>query len=402
MIFLNSCLDERKGGPIGYLAKLKKGITDKNIKFIYKGDCENIINSSHYYKSYANKILKNIYSNKFAKKITKKLLQNFYVNYVIKRYEFNNFFNQLNSKEIKSIHFHTTSDIYTFNKMFPENKAIKILTSHCPEPPADEKIQGYGFLNKKNKDILYNFFLEVDKKAFKSSDYLIFPSENSMEPYYKSLDDFSNLIKKAKIKYLYTGTPKLEIFEKKESVIDRYNLRGQFVVSYVGRHNKVKGYDLLQKAAEILWNNGYNISFLIAGKEEPIKGLTDKRWIEVGWTKDPGSLINASDVFVLPNRQTYFDLILLEVLSLGKPIIASNTGGNKDFFEKTKGVIPFESENVGSLVKAIIRLYNSNNLESLGKENLELYYALFTIEKMAINYQKLIDEIYRENNIEVL
>ncbi|MDN5343657.1 MAG: hypothetical protein PWP28_2537 [Oceanotoga sp.] len=398
VIFLNGCLNERLGGPAGYLAKLKKNITDKNITFIYKGDCKRISSSTHFYKSYANKFLKNIYNNK----ITKKLLQNFYVKRVLKGYQFNNFFNQLNSNEIKSIHFHSTTDLYIFNKMFPENKAIKILTSHSPELPADEMIQYYGFLNKKNKRILYNFFLEVDKTAFKLSDYIIFPSKNSMEPYYNSLSDFSNLIKKAKIKYLYTGTPKLKILEKKENVVDRYNLRGQFVVSYVGRHKKIKGYDLLQKAAEILWNEGYNISFLIAGKEEPIKGLTDKRWIEVGWTKDPGSLINASDVFVLPNRQTYFDLILLEVLSLGKPIIASNTGGNKDFFDKSKGVIPFESENVESLVKAIIKLYNSKNLESLGKQNLELYYELFTIEKMAINYQKLIREIYRENKIEVL
>lgn len=68
-------------------------------------------------------------------------------------------------------------------------------------------------------------------------------------------------------------------------------------------------------------------------------GLKDSRWKEVGWTNDSQSIIAASDVFVLPNRETYFDIIMLEVLSCGKIVIASRTGGNK-YFEKigAKGV----------------------------------------------------------------
>ena len=43
------------------------------------------------------------------------------------------------------------------------------------------------------------------------------------------------------------------------------------------------------------------------------------------WTNDPHSLINASDMFILPNKETYFDLIMLEVLSMGKIVLATNT-----------------------------------------------------------------------------
>ena len=68
-------------------------------------------------------------------------------------------------------------------------------------------------------------------------------------------------------------------------------------------------------------------------KRRTDEGLKTDHWIEVGWTNDPHSLIAASDVFVLPNHETYFDLILLEVLSLGVPVVMSRTGGNK-FFEQ--------------------------------------------------------------------
>ena len=63
--------------------------------------------------------------------------------------------------------------------------------------------------------------------------------------------------------------------------------------------------------------------------------MRDERWIEVGWTDEPHSLTNASDCLVVPNRQTYFDLVILEGLSLGIPIVTSMTGGNK-YFKKEK------------------------------------------------------------------
>lgn len=42
-------------------------------------------------------------------------------------------------------------------------------------------------------------------------------------------------------------------------------------------------------------------------------------------------LLQEVDVFVLPNRQTYYDLILLEVMRAGKPVLLTTTGGNKHF-----------------------------------------------------------------------
>ena len=47
----------------------------------------------------------------------------------------------------------------------------------------------------------------------------------------------------------------------------------------------------------MLLNKHDNIYILVAGKEEPMKGLAHPHWIEVGWTNDPYSLINACDIF---------------------------------------------------------------------------------------------------------
>ncbi len=138
-----------------------------------------------------------------------------------------------------------------------------------------------------------------------------------------------------------------------------------------------------------------NIYFIIAGKEFPIKGLEDPHWIEIGWTNDPGSLISASDVFVVPNRKAYFDLAILEALSLGSIIITSNTGGSSEIIKTTPGVIGFEPENLDDLIKNILLVKDLPSLKKkkLQQINLETYNKFFTVEKMAQRYLNELSKI---------
>lgn len=137
-----------------------------------------------------------------------------------------------------------------------------------------------------------------------------------------------------------------------------------------------------------------DIYFMIAGKEEPLKGLEHPHWCEIGWTNDPHSLINASDVFVLPNEETYFDLIMLEVLSLGKIIIASRTGGNK-FFEKidAPGVMLYSDEKQAIELIEKVKHMNQDEREVLEKKNHELFKEKFSNPVFAQNYVNIINSL---------
>ena len=138
---------------------------------------------------------------------------------------------------------------------------------------------------------------------------------------------------------------------------------------------------------------------MIAGKEEPMTGLTDNHWIEIGWTNDPHSLIAASDVFVLPNHETYFDLILLEVLSLGIPVVMSRTGGNKYFEQFKQPGLKFyntleEAKNSILEIKKMpaLELYDAK------QKILEMFREEFTVEQFAKNYVRIISEIATNND----
>ena len=153
----------------------------------------------------------------------------------------------------------------------------------------------------------------------------------------------------------------------------------------------------MASAAELVLKKHNNVYFLIGGKKGPLKGISHNNWIEIGWTNDPGSLINCSDFFILPNRQTFFDLVLLEVMSLSKPVLASSTGGNKKVSNLSKGVILF-NPSVSDLFTAIEKLIilNKSALSDLGMKNFFSYKDNFTIDIFCENYIKTLNIISNE------
>jgi glycosyltransferase involved in cell wall biosynthesis len=161
--------------------------------------------------------------------------------------------------------------------------------------------------------------------------------------------------------------------ERNLNVLKQFDIASSALkICYIGRHNEIKGYDFLQKAALKLWNRGVNAYFIIGGKEGPYMGLKDNRWIELGWVKT-AYLLNEVDVFILPNQQTYFDLILLETLRQGTPIILSRTGGNKWFEQfELDGLFFFEYGNYDDLIAQIMKiqlLKEEHRLEMLSEHN---------------------------------
>ena len=370
------------GGPAGYLYNLRNGLKDFNYKdseleidFYNNGSMTLEENTG-----LKKKMPKRILELRRALKDTQLLKKKIPVDSTMKEYDM--------------IHFHWTEDMYR-NREFLETYTGKvILTSHSPCVYNQERI---GKLNPIDYRLLkrpIDRLIEMDEFAFKRADYVVFPCEEAEEPYYHTWNEYASIRKNKKILYLPTGIVGCSARITRAEYRKKYHIpEDAFVVSYVGRHNEIKGYADLKKMGEKLLNN-QNTYFLIAGKEEPMKGLDNSHWIEVGWTNDPHSLIAASDVFVLPNHETYFDLVLLEVLSLGVPVVLSNTGGNKYFKKFENSGLSFY-DTVEDAIKSINHLKKMNKLdiEKLGKCNREIFDNNFTVEYFTQNYIHVIRQI---------
>jgi glycosyltransferase involved in cell wall biosynthesis len=281
--------------------------------------------------------------------------------------------NYLNSFD--AIHVHSIPSMhYSFKRNKVKGKLI--LTTHCPEPVTDEMTGSLCIETfMKSRPKLREWLLKKEIKAFDICDFVMFPVAQAREPYenasliYK--DKFSEI--NDKFFYVPTALGSIDKIDKNNHILDSYHIPNSALrLCYVGRHTQVKGYDFLQNVAIKVWEILPDTLFVIGGKEAPLKGLSDNRWLELGWI-NTAELLNEVDAFVLPNKNTYFDLILLEVLRQGTPVLISRTGGNKWFEDKhIDGIKFFEYGNAKELIdciKVIRMLKDAGRLESLKESN---------------------------------
>lgn len=301
----------------------------------------------------------------------------------------------VNLNQYDIVHFHSTLDMYQVRDSLEKYKGKVILTSHSPTLLSKEIYASLRSIDKKLFAFLYNKLIRIDEYAFNRADYFIFPCAEAEEPYYHAWDNYKKIkeLKSDRFFYVPTGINSCQAKMARKDIREKYNIpEDSFVLCYVGRHNEIKGYDILKTIGKEILSKYPNVYVLVAGKEEPLQGLKHDRWIEIGWTNDPHSIIAASDVFVLPNRETYFDLIMLEVLSLGKIIVASNTGGNK-FFANAESVLLYSDKDeavqkIGSIISSSKE--KRKVLEHISKE---LYNNKFTCELFYRNYRNVYHQI---------
>ncbi len=383
-IVYSGTLQARCGGPSTYLYNLKKGL-----RLIKSHKCE-------FYCFEIN----NFFSNNFLEYIFKKSLKCFEVLYIVNdvlKYLFSkkNYTDAINKK---ILHFHSSNDLFYFKKLY-RYKGNAVLTMHAPEPYADEVVnflkQYYG--TEDNFILIRKYLSYVQKIACKNADAFIFPTKES-EEVYKKFDFYRPVYNKSIVKYLITGSDRKIVTKSKEEI--RFSLgikEDGFVVSYLGRHIQIKGYDMLINSFNKIKEN--NIFVVCAGQVNPkLKYPKNDKWIELGWINNTCEILKMSDVLVLPNKSTYFDLVAIEALEQGCIIVASNTGGNITLGEKCSGVILFDIKNQDDFINKICYIKNLSLKEKtdLKTENYKFYKENCVLDKFASNYINTINEICNE------
>lgn len=371
------------GGPSGYLYNLKQGLCRLGVM-------EEMPVDISFYESVPKSLRDTVkYKDKIPKRLRefRRAIDDIF--YEKKAYPLDETLYQYDM-----IHFHSVDAMYLSRNTLENYKGKVILTSHSPCAKYKEKLAWLNPFDYKLLKKLVERIEGMDRYAFERADYIIFPCKEAEEPYYHTWEYYERLRDNSKYRYMPTGIIGCTAKIGKEEYRKKYGIPDDaFVISYAGRHNEIKGYADLKKLGEELLTDK-NIYFLIAGKEEPMTGLENEHWIEVGWTDDPHSLVAASDVFVLPNHETYFDLILLEVLSLGVPVVMSRTGGNK-YFERFKQPGLKFYNNLSEAKSKILEIEQMSDcdLDQAKDGILALFNQEFTVEEFAKNYVNVVSEI---------
>ncbi|MDY7025840.1 MAG: glycosyltransferase family 4 protein [Pseudomonadota bacterium] len=306
----------------------------------------------------------------------------------------------------KIIHCHSSKDVLRIRNWNTKNNLnIKIIfTVHNPINPfleykerlSKKIITKYGI---KTFNKACDIEKDIHNNAIKFCDGFTFPCEPAIEGLKKTWKEFACLISAKPVQYFLTGANTRKPTKTAGEIKRNLQLnKSDIIICFAGRHTKVKGYDLLKQAAIKILDAEKQVFFIILGEEKPLTGLKHHQWIEVGWCSDVANYLQIADLIVAPNRETYFDLGIIEYMSQGKAIITTNTGGNKIFRNMTSGIILIEPE-AEQLLNAIRQLKtDSKTLHKMGVDNKNMYLKHFTLEQFAEGFQNVVNNFLEDIN----
>jgi len=173
-------------------------------------------------------------------------------------------------------------------------------------------------------------------------------------------------------------------------------LKGKFVVLFVGRLIEIKGVNLLLEVAMRVADIK-DLLFVFVGDgplANEVKDMSDSfsNVFYVGKVEKETLILyyNAADVVIAPSLyEEGFGRVILEALSCGTPVIASNKGGVPEALDESVGILI--EPKIDEIKRAIESLYaHSEKLENL-RRNCRTYAE----NRFSENNAKVIENAYR-------
>ena len=180
---------------------------------------------------------------------------------------------------------------------------------------------------------------------------------------------------------------------------------GEMLVTSVGNIRRVKGYDILVKAAASIVENFSGVSFSIAGDVlEPdyfaeLQGMIREfnlsdRFSFAGGVTDLQQHLRAADIFVLPSRSEGFSNAIVEAMAASLPVIATDVGGNAEAVKDGISGLLVPSDNPDALSAAIAQLLsNPTQTKAMGAAGNSLAAKYYTTEAMMTRIVSTYDKL---------
>lgn len=133
-------------------------------------------------------------------------------------------------------------------------------------------------------------------------------------------------------------------------------------------------------------------AFVWIGNKEPIPDTPENVFF-LGNIHNAAMYCSLADVFMLPSEYEGLPIVIIEAMSYGKPVVASNVGGISELVHN--GVNGYALENKAALFAEKIDhiLENPQVYDEMSQSSTELYNKYFTVDKMVRGYKKVYNKI---------
>jgi glycosyltransferase involved in cell wall biosynthesis len=208
-----------------------------------------------------------------------------------------------------------------------------------------------------------------------------------------------------KIVTLYNGidTNKYKADMNGSCLLNEFNLHKNYpTVGVIGRLDKMKGIDCFLNAVAEIVKKTKEAQFLIVG-DGPLKGELKKRAyylgilervVFTGFRKDIPDILSIIDILVASTLSEALPTSILEGMSAGKPVVATNVGGVPEVVINGETGILIPSKDSDALAAAILELLESPEKRvMMGKKGRQHVMEHFSIENMVREYERFYDSL---------
>lgn len=174
------------------------------------------------------------------------------------------------------------------------------------------------------------------------------------------------------------------------------------VLIHVGRLAEAKDHKTLLSAMKQVIRNDQDVFlFLVGGGElrlaieQQVSNLGLQKCVKMlGMRSDVDKLLLGADIFVMSSKREGLPMVLMEAMSCGLPIIATDVGGISEIIKDQESGLLVESENSDLLARAIERVCNRiDGGGVLGGQARQIIVKNYSLEATAKSYVQLYEQI---------
>lgn len=330
LIFTPYKLNKNSGGPIGFFSKVIFENVPENFEYT------NLNETNKLTLTFFNKILF------LYHKIKNRIRRDFTTTEIIKCFLLNKAYNY------EYIYFHDIYTLYAVKNLIKSKQKV-ILQSHSPVIPSVEyeDYNGKTGLSRVKK---------IEQYAFNKARFIILPNEGCYSIYKEIITNDK------KIFYVKTGIKPIE------NIIELPLSQEKINILYIGRRNEIKGFDDLIYNFLKSTEKRKDLRLFLVGKGEKID---NENIIDIGHSDIAYNWIKSMDFVISNNKSSYFDLNIIETLSIGTPLIMTTTEGHS-YFSSCPGIIEYK---YGELEKILLNNEIINkNFKNLHKDKMKLFF----------------------------
>lgn len=251
----------------------------------------------------------------------------------------------------------------------------------------------------KSTGIGYRLYLKVEDFLSRFADWSVSNSQAGQEYLIKRGIDPS------RIKVIYNGINLSRLTHDEESVRQvRQRLgvpSGGKVVGMIARLFPVKNHSMFLQAAALINKAIPETRFAIVG-DGPLRSSLEalsknlglgSKVVFFGEQRDVGTFLCAFDIAALTSDTEGCSNSLLEAMALGKPVVATDVGGNRELIHQGKTGLLVPPGNIQAFAEAVLRLIkNPDMAQTMGQKARDTVATRFDLTNMVHQYESLYEK----------